>query len=95
MADVNGLTSSCRQNEFTNQYIQNYDLSYSNMGSNDIYFMYELLQYHYNSLSDMILQDSVPSIIIFNQLLTSNLYLYYYFLLHFKINARLVFYIHK
>jgi len=56
-ADVNGLPSSCRRNEFTNQYIQNYDLSYSNMESNDISFMYELLQYHYNSLSDMILQD--------------------------------------
>ncbi|KAE9523353.1 hypothetical protein AGLY_016301 [Aphis glycines] len=59
MADVNGLPSSCRRNEFTNQYIQNYDLSYSNMESNDISIMYELLQYHYNSLSDMILQDLV------------------------------------
>jgi len=56
-ADVNGLPSSCRRNEFTNQYIQNYDLSYSNMESNDISFMHELLQFHYNSLSDMILQD--------------------------------------
>lgn len=58
MADVNGLPS-CRRNEFTNLYIQNYDLSYSNMESNDISFMYELLQYHYNSLSDMIFQDLV------------------------------------
>jgi len=56
-ADFNGLPSSCRRNEFTNQYIQNYDLSYSNMESNDISFMHELLQFHYNSLSDMILQD--------------------------------------
>ncbi|KAE9523014.1 hypothetical protein AGLY_016645 [Aphis glycines] len=28
MADVNGLPFSCRRNEFTNQYSQNYDLSY-------------------------------------------------------------------
>ncbi|KAF0713497.1 Uncharacterized protein FWK35_00028041 [Aphis craccivora] len=60
-ADVNGLPYSCRRNEFTNQYIQNYDLSYNNMGLIDISFMYELLQYHYNSLSDnMILQDLGP-----------------------------------
>lgn len=57
MADINGLPSSCRRNEFTNSYIQNYNLSYTNIETNDISFMYELLQYHYNSLSNMILQE--------------------------------------
>jgi len=55
MAEINGLPFSCRQNEFTDKYIQNYDLSYSNIESNDISFMYELLRYNCNSLSDTIL----------------------------------------
>ncbi|KAE9521463.1 hypothetical protein AGLY_018137 [Aphis glycines] len=58
-SDVNGLPSSCQRNEFTNQYIQNYDFSYSNIQSEDCSFMYELLQFHFNSLSNMILQDLV------------------------------------
>jgi len=58
-ADINGLPSSCQRNEFTNQYIQNYDFSYSNILNDDISFMYEVLQFHYNSLSNLILQDLI------------------------------------
>ncbi|KAF0687548.1 Uncharacterized protein FWK35_00038205, partial [Aphis craccivora] len=37
-SDVNGLPSSCQRNEFTNQYIQNYDFSYSNIQSDNCSF---------------------------------------------------------
>lgn len=58
-SDISGLPSSCQRNEFTNQYIQNYDFSFSNIQSDDISFIYELLQYHFNTLSNMILQDLI------------------------------------
>ncbi|KAE9544077.1 hypothetical protein AGLY_001766 [Aphis glycines] len=71
-SDVNGLPSSCQRNEFTNQYIQNYDFSYSNIQSEDCSFMYELLQFHFNSLSNMILQDLVMFYEIHCYYITSN-----------------------
>ncbi|XP_060855461.1 baculoviral IAP repeat-containing protein 3-like [Metopolophium dirhodum] len=54
--DVRGLPISCQRNEFTNQYIQNYDFSYySHLQNDDTSFLYEILQFHFNVMSDMIL----------------------------------------
>ena len=58
--DVRGLPSTCQRNEFTNQYIQNYDFKYYNhLQNDDTSFLYEILQFHFNTLSDMILQDLI------------------------------------
>ncbi|XP_060857912.1 uncharacterized protein LOC132935386 [Metopolophium dirhodum] len=58
--DVRGLPISCQRNEFTNQYIQNYDFSYySHLQNDDTSFLYEILQFHFNVMSDMILQDLI------------------------------------
>lgn len=56
--DVRGLPISCQRNEFTNQYIQNYDFNYySHLQNDDTSFLYEILQYHFNTMSELILQD--------------------------------------
>jgi len=56
--DVRGLPVSCQRNEFTNQYIQNYDFSYySHLQNKDTSFLHEILQFHFNTMSDMILQE--------------------------------------
>ncbi|KAF0721884.1 Uncharacterized protein FWK35_00027062 [Aphis craccivora] len=54
-ADINILPSSCQRNEFTNHMccIQN----------DDSCFMYEILQFHNNSLSDMILYGTIIIVI--------------------------------
>ena len=58
--DVQGLPISCQRNEFTNQYIQNYDFNcYSHLLNDDTSFLYEILQFHFNEMSDMILQDLI------------------------------------
>ena len=58
--DVRGLPISCQRNEFTNQYIQNYDFNYySHLQNDDTSFLYEILQFHFNTMSDMILQDLI------------------------------------
>lgn len=56
-ADINILPSSCQRNDFTNQYIQNFDFSMCCIQNDDSCFIYEILQFHNNSLSDMILYD--------------------------------------
>ncbi|KAF0701977.1 Uncharacterized protein FWK35_00030556, partial [Aphis craccivora] len=43
--------------DFTNQYIQNFDFSMCCIQNDDSCFIYEILQFHNNSLSDMILYD--------------------------------------
>jgi len=56
--DVRGLPITCQRNEFTNQYIQNYDFSYySHLQNDDTSFLHEILQFHFDTMSDMILQD--------------------------------------
>jgi len=57
--DVRGLPFTCQRKEFTNQYIQNYDFSYysQSLKNDDTSFLHEILQFHYNALSDIILQD--------------------------------------
>jgi len=58
--DVRGLPISCQRNEFTNQYIQNYDFNYyTHLQNDDTSFLYEILQYHFNTMSDLILQDLI------------------------------------
>ena len=58
--DVRGLPVTCQRNEFTNQYIQNYDFNYySHLQNDDTSFLYEILQFHFNTMSDMILQDLI------------------------------------
>jgi len=58
--DVRGLPISCQRNEFTNQYIQNYDFNYhSQLQNDDTSFLHEILQFHFNTMSDMILQDLI------------------------------------
>jgi len=58
--DVRGLPDTCQRNEFTNQYIQNYDFNYySHLQNDDTSFLYEILQFHFNTMSDMILQDLI------------------------------------
>lgn len=56
-ADINILPSSCQRNDFTNQYIQNFDFSNYGIQNDDSSFMYEILQFYNNSLSDIILND--------------------------------------
>jgi len=56
-ADINILPLSCQRNDFTNQYIQNFDFSNCFVQNDDFSFMYEILQFHNNSLSDIILND--------------------------------------
>ena len=58
-SDVKGLPVSCQRNEFTNQYIQNYDFNYCQLQNDDTSFLYEILQFHFNVMSDMILQDLI------------------------------------
>lgn len=58
-ADITELPPYCQQNNFTDQYIQNYDFSHSSIQNDDSCFIHEILQYHYNSLSYMILQDLI------------------------------------
>jgi len=64
--DVRGLPFTCQRKEFTNQYIQNYDFSYysQSLKNDDTSFLHEILQFHYNALSDIILQDLWISIFI-------------------------------
>lgn len=58
--DVRGLPISCQRNEFTNHYIQNYDFNYySHLQNEDTSFLHEILQFHFNTMSDMILQDLI------------------------------------
>jgi len=56
-ASINILPLSCQRNDFTNQYIQNFDFSNCFVQNDDFSFMFEILQFHNNSLSDIILND--------------------------------------
>jgi len=56
-ANINILPLSCQRNDFTNQYIQNFDFSNCFVQNDDVSFMYEILQFYNNSLSDIILND--------------------------------------
>lgn len=56
-ADISILPSSCQRNDFTNQYIQNFDFTICCIQNDDYCFMHEILQFHNNTLSDMISHD--------------------------------------
>lgn len=55
--NINILPLSCQRNDFTNQYIQNFDFSNCFVQNSDFSFIYEIFQFHNNSLSDIILND--------------------------------------
>ena len=56
-ANINNLPLSCQRNDFTNQYIQHFEFNNCFVQNDDFSFMYEILQFHNNSLSDIILND--------------------------------------
>lgn len=56
-ADISILPSSCQRSDFTNQYIQNFDFNVYGIQNDDCCFMYEILQFYNNSLSDIILKE--------------------------------------
>lgn len=56
-ADITILPSSCQRSDFCSQYIQNFDFTICCIQNDDSCFMYEVLQFHNNTLSDMISRD--------------------------------------
>lgn len=55
--DIENLPNSCQRREFTSSYVQNYEFNLSNIRYEDKYFILELQQFHYEKISDMILED--------------------------------------
>lgn len=53
-ADITILPSSCQRDDFCSQYIQHFDFSICCIQNDDSCFMYEILQFHNNTLSEMI-----------------------------------------
>lgn len=55
--NVKDLPLACRRNDFLSRYIQDYNFDFSNTQFDDLSFIFEIQQYHYVTLSNLILKD--------------------------------------